>query len=370
MLTRLRLLNFRNYDDCTIGFAPGMNILCGVNGQGKTNVLEGIYYLGLLRSFRTSQLLHLRQFGREFFLLNCEIRHSEGLPETLQVSYGEERKLSINGNPCSKAMDFITRLCCVAFQPSDLEIVQGSPSLRRKFLDILLCQLSPEYLRQLQVFNTVLRSRNVMLKQLDKYPPITIRAYDHQLIKSGVFIEQARLAIVEQLNGKLESLSGHFFSDGRKISLRYYPGICRAQKTPANSVDELTAIYSETLDNGYDRDCQNGSTRYGPHRGEMGCLLGDTSLTFYGSQGECRVSMLALRFAQARLLEEKRGAEDVLLLVDDVLGELDGSRRKAFLQELVASKQVIMTVTAIPDELKDYPITVKFLQAGMVVEKK
>jgi len=369
MLTRLRLLNFRNYDDCTIGFAPGMNFLCGANGQGKTNVLEGLYYLGLLRSFRTSQLLHLRQFGREFFLLNGELRHADGQAETLQVSYGDERRLSINGNPCNKAVDFITRLCCVAFQPSDMEIVQGSPSLRRKFLDILLCQLSPEYLRQLQIYNSVLKSRNVMLKNLDKYPVLTIRAYDHQLIKSGVFIEQERLNIVDKLNEKLQVLSVNFFDDGRKISLRYYPGLNRTQKSKYENNEELATAYSESLDSSYERDCQNGATRYGPHRGEMGCLLGDTSLTFYGSQGECRISMLALRFAQVKLLEDKRGADDVLLLVDDVLGELDDSRRKAFLQELVESRQVIMTVTAIPDELKDFPISVKYLQAGMIVEK-
>ena len=99
----------------------------------------------------------------------------------------------------------------------------------------------------------------------------------------------------------------------------------------------------------------------------MGCLLGDTSLTFYGSQGECRISMLALRFAQARLLEEKRGAEDVLLLVDDVLGELDEDRRKAFLRELQGSRQVVMTVTSEPEELGNGQVTVKYLQAGRVV---
>jgi DNA replication and repair protein RecF len=368
MLTRLRLLNFRNYDDCTIGFAPGMNILCGANGQGKTNILEGLYYLGLLRSFRTSQLLHLRQFGRDFFLLNGELRHADGLTETLQVSYGDERRLSVNCNPCNKAVDFITRLCCVAFQPSDMEIVQGSPSLRRKLLDILLCQLSPEYLRQLQIYNSVLKSRNVMLKNLDKYPVLTIRAYDHQLIKSGVFIEQERLNIVEKLNDKLQVLSGRFFADGRKISLRYYPGLSRTQKSKYEHIEELATAFRESLDASFVRDCQNGATRYGPHRGEMGCLLGDTSLTFYGSQGECRISILALRFAQARLLEETRGADDVLLLVDDVLGELDDCRRNAFLQELVESKQVIMTVTAIPEELKNSPFTVKYIQAGKIME--
>ncbi len=370
MISSLRLVNFRNYDDCRVDFVPGVNLLLGRNGQGKTNILEALYYLSVLRSFRTSRLQDLRQIGKQFFLLDCRVSGAEGGPLTeLFVSQGTERRLRVNGVEGVKATDFITRLTCVAFLPSDLDIVKGSPALRRRFLDILLCRQSPEYLRNLQKCNAVLKCRNIMLRDCRKYPRATVQAYDSQLTASAVALERARLEVVESLNAALKELSMRFFPklDAEGVVLRYYPGIVRMhQDFHGVDASAMADAYREGLDSSYESDCQNGATRLGPHRGEMVFLLSGRSLTNYGSQGECRSAMLAARFAEVRLLSETRGPDQVSVLVDDVLGELDETRAAAFLGELGTCRQTIMAATASPPGLAVAPNGCHLVEAGRI----
>lgn len=368
MLSGLRLVNFRNYDDCRVEFVPGVNLLIGRNGQGKTNVLEALYYLSVLRSFRTGQIEHLRQFGRDYFLLNCRLSDSDGRNTELQISQGSERRLQINGVDNIKSTEFITRLNCVAFLPSDLDIVKGSPSLRRRFLDILLCRLSRDYLQNLQKFNAILKCRNIMLKDSRKYPRSTVQAYDYQMISCAVAIEKMRLEVVSSLNELLKTVSLSFFPspDNRIVSLRYYPGIDRMRREYNDKSEPMETVYRDSLDSSYDSDCQNGSTRLGPHRGEMVFLLADRSLTNFGSQGECRSAMLALRFAEVKIIGNTCGTDNVTVLVDDVLGELDEIRSAAFLANLQNCRQVIMAATAVPEGIQPSPGGYHLVDGGKI----
>lgn len=352
MLAHLRLFNFRNYDRCDIDFSPGINFLLGENGQGKTNVLEAVYYLALLRSFRTSQVNNLRQWQKDVFHLSAECRKNTGEKIHLSVSYGSERRLAVNGVAIQRASDFINHFICATFIPEDLEIIKGPAFLRRRFLDIAISQLSPAYLRALQNYSEALKNRNIMLKQPGKYPLSTLTAYDYIIVKQGVAIEQSRRNLTEKLNQALLQQSELFFQKKKILSLKFLTGIGTLLKDAGDGSEELSALYHDTLQKTLDRDCREGNTRYGPHRSELHCLVDNNSLAFFGSEGECRVAALALRFACLDVLQQELGREDVTLIVDDVLGELDQERRAAFFQQLNLAGQVIIAGTAVPAEIK------------------
>jgi len=351
MLTNLKLLHFRNYDRCDWNLEPGLNLLVGPNGQGKTNLLEAVYYLALLRSFRTNQISNLKQWQRDGFYLEGNCRQKDGSTLKLAVSYGTERKLSVNGIPVHKTSEFITRFICSTFIPEDLEIVKGGAVLRRRFLDIALSQLSGTYLRDLQQYSTALRSRNVMLKQPTKYPRSTVTAYDVMLVEKGVLIEQARKEFIDKLNLALLEQSQLFFGERKVLSVKYVSGITAPIKLSPMIGDDEREIYREILQRNYERDCRDGCTRYGPHRSEMNCLLSGNHLASFGSEGECRIAALALRFACLKIMQLELDQQDVTLIVDDVLGELDQHHRSIFLQQLEQSGQVIIACTEVPTEL-------------------
>lgn len=324
----------------------------GENGQGKTNILEAVYYLSLLRSFRTSQVNNLKQWKKDAFYLSAECHTTKKQKIQLSVSYGSQRRLTINGVAVQRASDFINHFICARFIPEDLEIIKGAAFLRRRFLDIAISQLSSAYLRALQNYSEALKNRNIMLKQPGKYPLSTLTAYDYIIVKQGVTIELARRELVGKLNQALLKQSALFFQNKKILSVKFLTGISTLLKDFSADGGELSELYQQTLQKNLDRDCREGNTRYGPHRSEMHFLVDDNSLAFYGSEGECRVAALALRFACLDVLQQELGRADVTLIVDDVLGELDQERRAAFLQQLDLAGQVIIAGTVIPAEIK------------------
>ena len=352
MLSHLRLFNFRNYDQCDLNFSPGINFLLGENGQGKTNILEAVYYLSLLRSFRTSQVNNLRQWKKDVFYLSAECQTTTKEEMQLSVSYGTNRRLTVNGVAVQRASDFINHFICATFIPEDLEIIKGAAFLRRRFLDIAISQLSAAYLRALQNYSEALKNRNIMLKQPGKYPLSTLTAYDYIIVKQGVIIELARRDLIGRLNQALLKQSALFFQNKKILSVKFLTGISTLLKNFSADSAELSGLYQDTLRKNLERDCREGNTRYGPHRSEMHFLMDDNSLAFYGSEGECRVAAIAVRFACLDVLQQELGRDDVTLIVDDVLGELDQERRAVFFQQLALAGQVIVAGTAIPKEIK------------------
>lgn len=366
MIRRLVLEHFRNYEHQEVEFAAGVNALIGENGQGKTNILEALYYLALLRSFRTTQLNTLPNSGTGNFSLYAEIEDGSGRRTRLGVSNGRERRLVVDGEPVRKSSDFIARLICAPFLPEDLSIVKGAPGGRRRFLDIALCQTRPEYLRSLQAFTSALASRNAMLRVPGKYPRAIVTAYDQVLAEQAAKVEVQRQALAERLNQALDRHSEGFFPDGRKLAVSFVSGIGRLLSRVPDDEEEVRKNYLQALDEGYDHDCKEGNTRLGPQRSDMACTLGKRSLNLYGSEGECRTTAIALRLALLELLREEYGAENVTILVDDVLGELDAQRRKCFLEQLTASSQLVFAGTALPREFAPEKTRVLRVHRGVV----
>ena len=352
MLIFLKLLNFRNHDNSELFFEPGLNILLGDNGQGKTNILEAVYYLSLLRSFRTNRISHLKQWRKDGFYVGARYRQKNGREIGLSIAYGTERKLSIDSVPVHKTSEFIGRFVCSSFTPEDMEIVKGGAQLRRRFLDIALSQQYPSYLQALQQYTLALKNRNIMLRDPRKYPRNTVTAYDHSMVENAVAIEDLRQQFIEKLNLALLEQSELFFGEHIRLSLKYVSGIPTDFRRPAIvEEDSPAAVYHEILRRNYERDCRDGATRYGPHRSEMNCLFSGNLLSAYGSEGQCRVAALALRFACMKIIQLELKDRDLTLIVDDVIGELDKHHREIFLQQLHAFPQVILACTQVPEEI-------------------
>ena len=353
MISRIRLLNFRNYDDCVVEFGNGLNCLVGLNGQGKTNVLEGIYYLSLLRSFRTSNMNELRRWNSNFFTVAGRVSSQMAMDTELEVTYGAERRLTVNGSKVYRASDFINKLVCVTFIPEDLSMVQGAPSIRRRFLDIAISQISSDYLRHLQAFTVALKSRNALLKEVDKYSRNTVTAYDSVLAKEGALIESERIKFSAMLNKWLEELSQELVGDDRKLAIKY---MLRLNGFMLQSFDnlcpeELERTIMDNLDKSYAKDVERGNTSIGPHHSDFTCLLGGINMGSYSSQGECRMGSLALKLACLGIVKSTLGENGVTLLVDDVIGELDARRRESFFKTVSGIGQTVFACTEIPSGL-------------------
>lgn len=363
MLQSLKLVNFRNYERAEFEFGPGLTVLTGANGQGKTNVLEAVYYLSLLRSFRTRRLEFLKRWQSPGFFIGAECCSAAGRV-SLSVAVGDERRMLVNGQPIRSTSEFISRLVCGTFIPEDMELVKGDPSIRRRFLDIALCQLSHDYLVTLQKYQLALEHRNAMLKNMEKYNRQTLTAYDHMLVQTGSRLELARKDLIRSLERELQPLSRRFFSDKGEIALKYLSGIQPLlREDPEEQEEAVQNAFHAALQKSFERDCREGNTRYGPHRSDVSCLLAGVALQGYGSVGECRMAALAIRFACLQVLRQRLGDDEVTLIVDDVTGELDGERRTGFFSLLQESGQVLFACTAVPPELQ--PVErVYAIQAG------
>ena len=366
MISRIHLIHYRNYDDCIIDFDRGMNLLVGRNGQGKTNILEGIYYLSLLRSFRTSNINEMRQWKSNFFTVSGVIPSEFGPADELMVTYGAERRMLVNNVPVYRASDFVFKFICVTFIPEDLDLVQGAPMQRRRFLDIAISQISPDYLHHLQGYMAALKNRNALLKQPEKYDRLTITAYDTLLARNGAAIELARCAFVDRLNQCLQSLSEKLIEDDRVLRLKYMfrLGNNLLQEHHLEQ-GELESGIREALERNFERDLQNGSTSVGPHRSDFTCILGDAQMGSYASQGECRLGSLSIKFACLDVIRESKGSNDITLLVDDVTGELDENRRNRFFNVIKDVGQVIFACTEIPQGFQEKAKLMN-IQAGTV----
>jgi DNA replication and repair protein RecF len=358
--SHLCLRRFRNYTELAVSFSPGINLIHGRNGQGKSNIIEAVCYLGLLRSFRTHRVASLRQWGAsDFFISGAFTPIGDELPFTLSVEYGERRILRWNDQPVGRASEFINRFLCVPFVPEDIALIKGPAGGRRRFMDIVMAQIDSTYLVELQRYQIALRERNAMLRDPARYSASALHAYDRILARCGAGILAKRAVFQQDFNEVLGEVSSCLRPHGGgRFSLRYACGIPSIQALAAvgdaeREIRELTRVLLDHLHNGIEQDRREGSTRCGPHRADLTFLLDGRPLYLYGSEGECRLAALALRLGSVRLLSRTRtGMEHgITLLVDDVVGELDARHVASFLEALGRASQVLITCTEPSSEL-------------------
>ncbi len=363
-LANLRLQSFRNYASLDLPLAPGVSLFVGRNGQGKSNVLEAVCYLALLRSFRTQTPVVLRQWSAPGFGIEGELGADDPLGRhTLTVQSFERRSLRLDGKPVERASDFINQFHCVPLVPEDIELIRGPSRERRRFLDILCSQVRPGYLRHLQAHHEAVRSRNAILRAGDSYPAHALAAYDEVLVEHGAEIELGRRWLTDRLNRHLSLLAEQLFADSAKrLGLEY-----SSFAGEAAEIGELASVYREELARSRPRDIREGRTCVGPHLANLAIHLAGRPVARYGSEGECRLTALALRLASLAVIREPAVSDHaVVLLVDDVYGELDSARREAFFRCVSAADQTLITATEHPAELPAEGVRVFHVQAGEI----
>ena len=342
-LSRLRLQGFRNLAEQTLELPPEGVAIIGDNGQGKTNLLEAVYYLEILRSFRGAPDEQLVRFGEEFFRVEGRMRGAGAEEVELAAAFERRRKrkkATVNGAEPERLGDAIGRVGAVIFSPSDVEIVSGSPAGRRRFLDIVLSLAVPGYLAALQRFRQVLFQRNAMLRQGGS--AALVAAWNPGLVEWGSRVGEARARwVAERAPGFAEHYAR--VAGGAAGVLEYDPSV--GEWAPG----ELAAVFHREMERVAEREVRRGMTLVGPHRDDLRFgmeLSGGTPLDLrtFGSGGQQRTAAVALRMVEAETVRDVRGREAVILL-DDVFAELDPGRSLRIIEWIDAQQggQVILT---------------------------
>ncbi|MCO5051149.1 MAG: DNA replication/repair protein RecF [Verrucomicrobiae bacterium] len=331
-LAHLRLRDFRNYARTDVVFSPGLHVLLGDNAQGKTNILEAIYLMATLRSFRGVGGAQMIRHGQSGYFIAGRVV-GQGEREIKMYWSRRERKLSLDGQPVKKLTDYLGTLRTVVFCAEDLHLVKGTGRSRRRFMDLLLSQTCASYLPLLQRYAHVVRSRNAVLKQFPP-DPVLLESYTEQLIKYGGEITRQRQELIPRL----------------------LPLAQQAYRRIANAAEVLRIVYEPSVKADFamesarmrERERRFRMTLLGPHRDDLQLLLDDRSAAQFASEGQKRSIAIALKMAQADFLTVSHGTAPVLL-IDDVMGELDLKRRSGLLPLLEATcdrrGQVFMTCT-------------------------
>lgn len=351
-LTELVLKGFRNLRDTALSFDPGAGlfVFVGDNGQGKTNLLEAIFIADLSKSFRVHGNEDLIGFDRDFCRIEATLKGGDAeLLEVIVERAPARKTLKVNG-VVKKVTEFIGHLPVVFFSPDEMAMIHQAPGLRRRYLDVLLCQLDRDYLEALIEYTQAIRHRNTLLRQLreKRGKPDELDFWDEKTAGTGAVLIQKRRAITDRLN---------------PIALRHYQDI--AGKKDALVIGYLASAdaeqLSEKLSANRDRDIAAGATSVGPHRDDLAFFCNGHDLKLFGSRGEWRSLVLALKFGEMELLRERLGS-DPLLLLDDVFSELDERRQKYLLSSLNGAQTFITTthlefLTGVPSKKQVYRVT-------------
>jgi len=344
VLESLELVDFRNFTRLALDFPPGLNLLVGENAQGKTGFLEALYLLGALRSFRASREIEMLAWGGDGARVNARFGRSQGGSRDLELRWVRrpdgslERTVLKNRLPVRRMAEFLGEVPLALFTPGDLALVQGAPQGRRRFLDLLLCKISPAYLSALARLQTVLRQRNELLRRRPAPTSAELEPWDQQLSSTAAILVPRRQAAVVRLQEVASDLFRRLSDGGSELALTYRPG------SPANQEEVLEALVQ-----GRREDLRRGTTTLGPHRDDLELRLADRSLRRFGSQGQQRSAALALRLAEARVVGEGHG-EGALVLLDDCFSELDPGRRERLVEILGGWPQVFLTATSLPGD--------------------
>ena len=333
------MLNYRNYNVLDISLGPHVNVFMGDNAQGKTNILEGIYYCAFARSHRTSKDRELINWNSDNALLSVTVGR-ERLDKRIDISILKDGKkaIQINKIKIKKIGELFGNFNVVMFSPEDLKIIKDSPGVRRKFIDMELCQLNPKYYYNLVQYNKVLNERNSILRNRNINKDI-LDVYDMQLVEFGYNIIIDRLEYIEKLNKYSAKIHSDITSGKERIEFKYISTI--------KDLENIRENFYSLLEKNRVRDCERGITSVGPHRDDFNVLINDIDTKSYGSQGQQRTAILTIKFSSLKIIKELTGEYPVLLL-DDVLSELDFSRKR-YVLSTIGDIQTIITCTGIED---------------------
>lgn len=355
---RLSLINFRNYDEQSLTFSGLLNILTGPNAQGKTNLLEALILLGTGRSARATRDHELIRWGADAARVVASVERMYGSVRLeLHLQAGSAKRFFVNGQPVRRLRDLFGHLNVVAFTPDDLQLVKGSPTQRRQFLDYEIAQVSPAYRDRLARYHRVLRQRNAVLRQIAERKASVgeLRPWDEQLIEYGVPIVCKRAEMVAALSEWASEIHGKITQGAERLQIVYDPFFVRAALSKGGGAgveardrwqeaDYVRQRFEEELRAATTVERIRGTSMVGPQRDDLHFEIDGNDVRTYGSQGQQRTTVLSCKLAEIAYMEAEVG-EPPILLLDDVMSELDASRR-AFLVETVQDRVQTWITTA------------------------
>ena len=354
----LKLLYFRNYLSMNIDVHPSLNVLVGNNANGKTNIIESIFCLALGRSYRTKSDSECIMFGETATAMSCVVNKNDKNLDIMLGINNKGKSAKIAGVKKTKLTDFVGELNVVLFSPEDLQLVKGSPSLRREFINREFYQFSRIYHKYYLMYQHLLKQRNSYLKDMRKNPKDEISlAYletlTFQLAKVAIYITKERVSFVQDIS-KLTYKNMMNISNGQEsLTIKYKSSVLEslniADVTEEGFTEEnLTKVM---MKKSFD-DIMRGSTKIGPHQDDLGFYINDLDAKMYASQGQQRSIVLSLKLAEINYLKSKTGTYPVLLL-DDVLSELDKNRQLKLLDAINENVQTFITTPSISDIKED-----------------
>ena len=345
-LKTLHLRQFRNYKEQQVEFTAPKTILVGNNAQGKSNLLEAVELLATLRSHRMARDRDLVREGEATSQIHATLERQTGISDlTLTLRRNGRRTVALNSETLRRQMDFLGVLNAVQFSSLDLDLVRGGPEGRRSWLDTLLIQLEPVYAHILQQYHQVLRQRNAFLKHNVETRHLSslqseLAVWDAQLASTGTRVIRRRDRAIQRLAPIASAWHASISGSTEILELKYSPNISLEHNHP----EQIQQAFLDKIQLRAVAELHQGTTLVGPHRDEIELTINQTPARQYGSQGQQRTLVLALKLAELQLIEEVVG-EPPLLLLDDVLAELDPSRQNQLLDTIQDRFQTLITTT-------------------------
>ena len=343
-INKIKLLNFRNYEEQELELNKNINIFYGDNAQGKTNIIESIFLCSIGKSYRTNKDRELINFNKDSSSAFVEYQKSDR-SGSVKIDLGSKKNIFVNGVKIKKLSELLGNLNIVIFTPDDILILKEGPDKRRRFLDVMISQLRPNYVHFLNLYKQTLEQRNNYLKQIRDYnkPEEMLEIWDIKLAEYGEKIFLYRNEFIEKLKTKISKVHSEITENGEDISIEYISD-CVTKNN-----------FLELLNKRRKLDIIKGFTTRGVHRDDFNIYINNDLVNVYGSQGQNRTAILSLKISEMQVIYDEIGEYPILLL-DDFMSELDSKRRKNFLDN-IQNMQVIITCTdKIRDLNRDYKL--------------
>lgn len=349
-IEHLKLTNFRNYSSLELDFDDNVNIIIGDNGKGKTNILESIYVLSLTKTNRYGIEDNLIKFNEEIAKIEGIIRR-DGLIKKQEVHLTKKKKqIFINNKEMRRIRDYISNFCVISFTPEDLEIVKGSPNIRRNMINIDISQLHNNYISYLNEFNQIIKIRNEYLKKMNLDGNSDIRYLDvvnSSMIDKALKIYEYRYDFFVKINQILPKIFKKL-TNLDNLRIKYETSI----DLEGFDLEKIRKNYESKINKNFKVELMQGVTLIGPHRDDFSFDLDGIDMKNFASQGQQRLAVIALKIAEIYLYKEETGEYPVLLL-DDIFSEIDTKKRNKIINFLLKDIQTIITTTDINDIEED-----------------
>ena len=331
-INKIKIKNFRNYKEEEIKLEKNINVFYGENAQGKTNIIESVFLCGMGKSFRTKRDKEMILLNKEEANIEIEFQKKDR-DGKIKIQINNKKNIFVNGIKIKKLSELLGKINIVIFTPDDINIIKGGPQNRRKFLDIMISQLKPNYMYNLNLYLKALEQRNNYLRQIkeEKKDERLLEIWDEKISEYAVNIYNYRKEFIEKINKKIKKIHNEITDNKEKIEVEYISECISKEE------------YLDILKKRRKLDIIKGFTTKGIHRDDFIIKINGKRLDIYGSQGQHRTAILSLKLSELNIIEEEIGEKPILLL-DDFMSELDEKRRKHFLEK-ISNTQVIITCT-------------------------